>query len=165
MKKLIPIIMFSIILFCTACEKAVNPIDMYDNVTSDSTIEELKEIHKNCNKLTSGGEGTFFCTSDNTVLQSITEKYNTDSPKIYVSKFLDDVTDISIVVKAPNVSDEDFNTLVDLFDKKYGKICSDKISDTNKVEFKITEPNLDLIIERDAEKIIVQYGFGWVFEE
>lgn len=159
MKKNMPIILCSIILFCTACEKAVDPIDKYDNITANSSIEELKEVHKG-DIISEEGETGFIAIGKNTVLNFIAEKYNTENPSTFI-EHPDTHLSISVSVKCPEMTNQDIKTLLDMFQKKFGdyECFEEKENTKDNIYFFNYESNQKIEIMYFNDKIHVKYTF------
>lgn len=84
MKKIMPVFLTLIMIICSfsACEKKTNPLDKFDSINANTTIDELKAIFEGC-EIKDETETSFTVIDDNSVLQPLAEKYKDDIPEKY----------------------------------------------------------------------------------
>lgn len=133
MKKIMPIILCSIILFCTACDpsKSIDYLNLYDNITVNSSFDDIIAIHKDAKSISNDYEELQLYDCSNTILSEIAKKYNT-KVDIYVSRSTDFIFDeeehlterenlnIIVDVESENINYDDYESINKILSKKYG---------------------------------------------
>lgn len=130
MKKIWVCLVCVLLLFCTACGEK-NVLDLYDNVTVDTSLETLKELHGN-GTLTNEQERS--CVIENpeiTVLMDMAERLNAES-RVEIQRIMRESWMLQTSLFAPdsNITAEDYQDLVSRLKQKY--------------------PDLDVVVSEEA---------------
>lgn len=155
MKKLIPIIMFSIILFCTGCTN-LKSVEIYQSIKPDIELQDLKKLHDFSDIESEDDEGFILNNCSNTILQELAVKYGEEGITVTAYKPTDSEYTLSIgqYLYSKQVCYNDFNDLVE----KISELCGEPKKDLRSASFNYN--NIDISVHYMENTVIyIFYNF------